>query len=80
MHSDVAYDVDECDCSLRDCSLNASIVLGEDRSEGFFLLEASMLNLWTPVFRESFCDVGCLIEKQVMMLSIAVDMAAMLSN
>ncbi len=42
MHSDVAYDVDECDCSLRDCSLNASIVLGEDRSEGF-LLEASML-------------------------------------
>jgi hypothetical protein len=43
MHSDVAYDVDECDCSLHDCSLNASIVLGEDRSEGFFLLEASML-------------------------------------
>jgi hypothetical protein len=37
MHSDVAYDVDECDCSLRDCSLNASIVLGEDRSEGFFV-------------------------------------------
>jgi hypothetical protein len=35
MHSDAAYDVDDCDCSLRDCSLNASIVMG-------FLLEASM--------------------------------------
>ena len=35
MHSDVDDDVDECDCSLRDCSLNASIVMG-------FLMEASM--------------------------------------
>ncbi len=42
MHSDAAYDVDDCDCSLRDCSLIASNVLGGDRSEGF-LLEASML-------------------------------------
>jgi hypothetical protein len=43
MHSDRAYDVNVFDCSLRDCSLIATIVLGRDRSE-CFLLEASILH------------------------------------
>ncbi len=80
MHSDRAYDVNVFDCSLRDCSLIATIVLGRDRSE-CFLLEASILHsLDSPVFRAWLCDVGRLPEKQIVLLSIAVNMAVLLSK